>query len=69
MLKVGSCAAKTYKLRQDREEAAVSNFLRVPQGNLAGANCSGGACYYRSKSGARSEIPLPSLDQLEVEEL
>lgn len=53
-VKAGSCAAKGYKPRQVREEAAVSNILRVPQGNLAGANCVGGTCYYKSKSGARS---------------
>ena len=52
-LKVGSCAAKNYKPRQVREEAAVSKNLWVPQGNLAGANCISGTCYYISKPGAR----------------
>jgi len=55
-LKVGSCAAKYYKPRQVREEAAVSKYLRAPQANLAGANCAGGTCYYKSKPGARSII-------------
>ncbi len=53
-LKAGSCAAKYYEPRQVREEAAVSKFLRVSQENLAGANCTGGACYHMSKLGARS---------------
>ncbi len=56
MLKVGSCAAEGYKPRQIREEAAVSNILRVPQGNLAGVNCMRCTCYYKSRSGARSFI-------------
>ena len=56
VLKVGSCAAQCYEPRQVREEAAVSKFLRVPQGHLAGANCTGGTCYHGSKPGARSFI-------------
>ena len=56
MLKVGSCAAEGYKPRQVREEAAVSNILRVSQGNLAGVNYMSCTCYYKSKSGARSFI-------------
>ena len=39
MLKIGSCAAKVYKSRQIRKEAAVSKTLWVPQGNLIGVNC------------------------------
>jgi len=53
-LRVGSCAAKTYKPRQVRKEAAVSNFLRVPQGSLAGANFNLGTWYCKSKHGAWS---------------
>ena len=53
-LKAGSCAAKYYEPRQVREEAAVSKFLRVLRGSLAGANCTCGARFHMSKPGARS---------------
>ena len=56
MLKVWSCAAESYKPRQIREEAAVSNILRVPQGSLAGVNYMSCTCYYKSKSAARSFV-------------
>jgi len=48
-MKAGSCAAEGYKPRQIREEAAVSNILRVPQENLTGANYTGSAWYFMSK--------------------
>jgi len=57
-LKVGSCAARRYKPRQVREEAAVSKLLRVPQDSLAGANCRMGAWCDKSKTGAWSLIFL-----------
>jgi len=44
VMKAGSCAAEGYEPRQVREEAAVSNILRAPQGNLAGTNCTASTC-------------------------
>jgi len=44
VMKAGSCAAEGYEPRQVREEAAVSNILRAPQGSLAGAGCTVSTC-------------------------
>ena len=55
-LKVGSCAMGTREPRQVRKEAAVSGYLRVPQGRLAGVNYTGHARKSKSTPGAQPSI-------------
>ena len=56
MKKVWSCAAQAHKSRQVREEAAVSESLRVPRGSRTGVNCLNPAWGRSTKVGARPKI-------------
>ncbi len=56
MKKVWSRAAKAREPRQIREEAAVSELLRVPRGSRTGANYLNSAWEHGSKVGARPNL-------------